>query len=97
MRNPFAKPEVTIGSDEPLRGTPFRACYVVIRTGSLSDRELERARVAIASVISNPEVTVTQQGEKGLLDRERYVTLRVTYYGKQVVGDKVAEAVRAAL
>jgi hypothetical protein len=54
-------------------------------------------RAAIATVISNPEVSVAYSGEASLLDRERIVRLRVTYYGKQVAGTKVAEAVRSVL
>jgi hypothetical protein len=97
MRNPFAKPDVRVEGDEPLSGTPYRNCHVVVRTGSLSQRELERVRAAIATVISNPEVSVAYSGEASLLDRERIVRLRVTYYGKQVAGTKVAEAVRSVL
>jgi hypothetical protein len=97
MRNPFGKPDLKVESDEQGRGTPFRTCSLLIETGELSGKDLERIRAALAPLMRNVEVSVVGGGMASLIDKKKVTRVRVNYYGSEIPAEKVVAAVRSVL
>ena len=92
------KPAVRIESDAQSRGTPFRTCSLAIGKSSLSARDLERIRAALAPVVPNAEVTLVGSSRASLTDSTMLTRVRVNYYGEREADpERVIAAVSSAL
>jgi len=92
VMNFFSKPAVIIESDEAAPGTPFRMCTFRV-TGRKADAGLARkVRAALQLAVPGcecqelPLANVREASKMG-------ARFRLRYYGEQVHGDKIKDAV----
>jgi hypothetical protein len=96
MKHIFGKPNVTVETDEPNRGTPYRTCSIAVYVDDVDVKQMDRIRTALSKIVSSPEVTVLASGKPTALDKRRFQRLRMVYYGQELERDSVVKAVQSA-
>lgn len=89
------KPDVTVESDEQNRGTPYRTCSIAVYRSDLDTRQMDLVRAALSRVVSGPEVMVLASGRPSVIDKRKFVRLRMVYYGERLAAESIVEAVRS--